>query len=74
MNAAKNLSVETRCYGGKSVFVFEDHSVALLPWAKIRSECADPLILLTLVELLAGKPHSSTKIITETQKTSGLDS
>ena len=44
----KNTFVERRVYGGKSVFVFEDHAVALKPWALMRAELSAAPLLLTL--------------------------
>lgn len=42
---AKSLDYERRSYGGKPVYVFEDHSVAILPWAEVRRERAAPVLL-----------------------------
>ncbi|HEY4301454.1 MAG TPA: UPF0489 family protein [Candidatus Didemnitutus sp.] len=42
---AKSLEYERRTYGGKQVYVFDDHSVAILPWAEIRRERAAPVLL-----------------------------
>lgn len=42
---AKSLEYERRTYGGKPVYIFDDHSVAILPWAEIRRERAATVVL-----------------------------
>lgn len=48
MNRTQKLDCQKRDINGKSVFVFESHETALLPWAEYRRSLSKPPLLLTL--------------------------